>query len=50
MASARARDLDELGVMLMSLIRGMENTTAWLGTDNLAQYGLESGSTEGTDT
>lgn len=43
-ATARPSDIDGLGVMMMALIRGMDNTTEWLGQENLRQYGLEWGS------
>ena len=48
-ADVKPEELCELGVMIMATIKGMEILTEWLGSANLAKYGLEWGSAETKD-
>jgi len=43
MDGAKPADLDELGVLMFAIYKGMDNTSEWLGRENLSRYGLEWG-------
>lgn len=49
MAPVKPSDLDELGVLMIATIKGMDWTSEWLGRANLHKYGLEWGSKETTE-
>jgi hypothetical protein len=47
MVGAKPADLDELGIMILAVYKGIDITCEWLGRENLARWGLELG-TPGT--
>jgi hypothetical protein len=49
MEGVKPSDLEGIGVMMMSLIKGMDITCEWLGRDNLAPWGLEWGTPQTRD-
>jgi hypothetical protein len=40
-AKARPDDLEELGVLIMAMLKGIEATREWLGHSHIIRYGLE---------
>jgi hypothetical protein len=41
MNGVQPNDLDELGVVILAGLKGMDITSHWLGRDNLEQWGLD---------
>lgn len=41
MAEATPIDLEELGVLIMSMLCGLESAKEWLGQSHVANFGLE---------
>jgi len=41
MGRARPEDLEELGVLLMAMLKGVDATREWLGEGFAARYGVE---------
>lgn len=40
-AKAKPGDLEEFGVLIMAMLKGMEATRKWLGHSYAVRYGLE---------
>ncbi|GKZ65178.1 transcription factor gsfR2 [Aspergillus niger] len=41
MAKAKPSDLEELGILIMAMLKGIDATRKWLGYSHTTQYGLE---------
>ncbi|KAI8931827.1 hypothetical protein NX059_011464 [Plenodomus lindquistii] len=41
MAKAKPEDLEEMGVLVMAMLRGTESTETWLGRKYASRYGFE---------